>query len=1661
MRAANKVQPLSSLRQTITGRESGLAYQEVPLPDQAPQRHGVIDRILADADAAGPAADIAAAALKNAPVEEIEQRDPQAVLAMLRALMRFGDEKPSGAPAVRLFNPDPGSDGYATQHTVLEIVNDDMPFLVDSVTGALNRNDIRVHLVLHPILEVFRAEDGRIEDLRPRRDGTPPGAARESFIHIEIDRITAADAMQQLRLEVETTLGDVRAAVGDWPAMLSRVDSAVAETKASAVPTGEESRLEAVALLRRMKDDLFTFLGYREYALAEPMTVADDPDGVDAPAQAANEQRLETGGLEVVSGAGLGVLRDDAFHVFDGLRHLDIQESGARAFIRVPEVLLLTKSSRIATVHRPVLMDAIGVRRFNNQGQVVGLRLFVGLFTSVAYQVTPDQIPYLRRKVAYVIESAGFSTADHAGKALTHILNSYPRDELFQIDRHTLYEHAMGILNLQERQRVALFLRRDPLERFVSALVFVPRERYDSTVRRRLQAVLEDGLNARSSVHYTTLDDSPLARVLYVLRTGRDAPPAMDPDELEGAVRDAARAWVDKLQDALIAAHGEERGVHIFHRYRDAFPASYQERFWASEAVDDIAFIEEMVGCGEIGINLYRRTGADACDCRLKLYSCEGQIRLSAIMPILNDFGFNVFAEVPTPVFAGVKSPYWVHDLEATIPGLSIEHFDKIKPLFEEALRRCWLGQTESDGVNQLVIAARLNWREAVLVRAYVRYMKQARFPFDQGYVESTLVKHAAIVADALALFRLRHDPEAQHEHGAGEARRLMQAINAAIEAIASIDEDRLMRGFFGLMQHTLRTNYFQKDSGNHPKPYVAIKVDSKQIHELPEPRPHKEIFVYSPRMEGIHLRGGQIARGGIRWSDRHQDFRTEILGLMKAQMVKNAIIVPVGAKGGFVVKQPPAGGDRQALQQEGIACYKTLIRGLLDVTDNLVGTGEDQRTVPPAQVVRHDGDDPYLVVAADKGTASFSDIANGLSQEYGFWLDDAFASGGSKGYDHKQMGITARGAWESVKRHFRELGKNIQEEPFTAIGVGDMSGDVFGNGMLLSRQTRLLGAFNHLHIFLDPDPDPETSFAERERLFAQGGGSWDSYDESKLSKGGRIYNRSDKKLELTPEIQELLDVHRESLSPPELIRAMLRSEVELLWFGGIGTYVKAARESHADVMDKANDALRVNGYDLKAKVVGEGANLGVTQAGRIEFALRGGCINTDFIDNSGGVDSSDHEVNIKVLLSTAIADAALPAGQRDALLAEMTEDVSRLVLRHNYTQTQALSVMASLGAGALEGQARLIRTLEEEGRITRDLDDLPSDDELRQRLTSRQPLTRPELATLLSHAKNRAFADLLASDLPDSDALASLLYGYFPPQLRERFESVIGKHRLRREIVATIAANQLMDRVRPTFVAETLARTGAGMADVTRAFFITSAVFDLPNIWHGIEALDNKVPAKLQLHLFNRTAELLERQIPWFLLEADQPLHIGAAIDSFRPGVAALCEQVRDLLPAARRAEFDSEKQDLVERGVPDALAHRLAGIRPLFAATDMIRIGHSCAVKTVESARGYYAVGERFGLAALRAQMREFALDSYWDREAAAALIEEMYVHQARITQRILEETPPGFIIDRMNSWMGDRAGIIERIEGLLREVDRSAANKLSVLTLVNRNLRVLVTG
>ena len=1070
--------------------------------------------------------------------EDLLELEPDDLYGAVLAHWRLAHRRQPGEAKVRVYSPRFEEHGWRSRHSIVEIVTDDMPFLVDSVAMELNRNGLVIHLPIHPVIAVRRDEaGGLVEVLPPDADD----GIRESYLHFEVDRQSEPEVLDRLRAEVERILADVKASVEDWSAMREQVRSILAELDERPPPVDEAELAEARALLEWIEDHHFTFVGYRSYDLVQQ-------DGADM--------------LRPVPGTGLGILRQGQTKTASGSFAKLPPE--ARRLAREPHILVLTKANSHSTVHRPSYLDYIGVKRFDEQGEVVGERRFLGLYTSAAYNRNPRDIPVLRRRVAKVLERVGLPRYSHDWKSLLNILETFPRDELFQIADDQLFETAMGILRLEERRRVRLFMWHDDYGRFVSSLVYVPRDRYTTTVRRRIEVVLHEAFPGASFDFQVWLSESVLARLHFIIRLPPGEMPSYDAKELEAKLANVTRSWNDELHSLLLELHGEEEGNALYTSYGEAFPPAYVDDFPARNAVYDIQRMEDLAELGGLNMNLYRPLEAPPGTLRFKLFWADRPLPLSDAVPMLEDMGVEVVEERPYELHPPGQGPVWIHDFGVTYTGEGDVDLSRVRDVFQDAFAAILRGEAESDGFNRLVLRARLTWRQIVVLRAYCKYLRQTRLAFSQAYMEQALASNPQIARWLVELFESRFDP-AQSDSAESRAEELRERLADSIDRVANLDEDRILRSFLGMVEATLRTNYFQQGVDGDPKPYLSLKLDPAQVPSLPKPRPMYEVFVYSPRTEAVHLRGGKVARGGIRWSDRREDFRTEILGLMKAQMVKNAVIVPVGAKGGFVVKQPPAEGGREALMDEVVACYSTMMRGLLDITDNRVGG----KVVPPADVVRYDEDDPYLVVAADKGTATFSDLANSIAQEYGYWLDDAFASGGSAGYDHKKMGITARGAWESVKQLFRETGVDTQSTDFTVIGIGDMSGDVFGNGMLLSRHIRLVGAFNHLHVFLDPDPDPEVGFAERERLFALPRSSWSDYDTAKISEGGGVWPRSAKSIPLSVPVRRALDVQAEALPPNELISAMLRAPVDLLWNGGIGTYVKAARETHADDLER------------------------------------------------------------------------------------------------------------------------------------------------------------------------------------------------------------------------------------------------------------------------------------------------------------------------------------------------------------------------------------------------------------------------------------------------------------------------------------------------------------
>jgi glutamate dehydrogenase len=1538
-------------------------------------------------------ADFFNALFASALPEEILSVRPARLAALAEALHQQVARHARGGSEVVLLDDD------ETRETVLVGINDDRPFLFDSALQAALAHGARIRAAFHPIISV---------------DGRPVSVIALVCNTIASDSERAAVAGGLAEAFTQGAL-----AVRDWRAMLARLDQARAELEA-AMPQGDVA--ESLAFLDWVAANHFTLLGARDYRLVE--------DG-------------HHGRLDPVEGSGLGILAPAGAHVI----HPGIERTGlsapVRAWLDEPQPLIVTKSHARSTVHRRSHMDYIGVKRFDDKGRFAGEHRFVGLFTSNAYSTQPRVIPLLRQKIAAVMARAGLDPNSHDGKALTHILDTFPRDEMFQVSEDELYQIATGILRLGGLPRLKLFLRFDRFDRFVSAILLAPRNRLNAQVIGAIHAHLARALNGRTSAVDTSVDDSPLARIHYIIGRNEGPVPPLDMHALEQHIAGMIETWDDALTTAMCAIHGNHEGARRLETLAPRFSPGYRDHFPAHEGVRDLTVLQELAAAKD-GLNVrarvWRREGDASPALHLKLHVLGDVLPLSASLPVFENLGLKVISEDAFPVSfsagAGWRQDAVILDFAMErADGLAVK-MDTIRRPLEDAFHAVLRGDAENDAFNRLVMGAGLAWRDVTILRAVGRYLRQAAIPFSLAYMAQALIRHPQVAALLVALFHARCAPERKN---GDDPEAIGAAIEAALKGVPSLDDDRIIRRFRNVIENVLRTNFWQPNSDGGLKPYVSIKLDSAKLDELPEPRPWREIFVYSPSVEGVHLRFGPIARGGIRWSDRREDFRTEILGLVKAQQVKNAVIVPVGAKGGFFPKTMPENPSRETFMATGTEAYKTLINALLDITDNLDAHGA---IVPPPHVARPDGDDPYLVVAADKGTATFSDIANAIALERGFWLGDAFASGGSVGYDHKKMGITARGAWEAVKRHFRELGTDIQKQDFTVIGVGDMSGDVFGNGMLLSKHIRLLAAFDHRHIFLDPNADAATGFAERRRLFELPRSSWDDYDRALIGKGGGVFARTLKEIPLSPEVKALLDVDSDTLAPAALIHALLKARTDLLWFGGIGTYIKASSQTNADAGDRANDPVRVDGNQVRARVVGEGANLGVTQLGRIEYARGGGRIDTDAVDNSAGVDTSDHEVNLKILLSGPVRRGEIDEARRNSLLASMTDAVAAHVLADNYNQTLALSVAELTAAQDADAAARFMRDLESRGRLNRAVEFLPSDAAMMTLAHDRKGLTRPELCVLLAYAKLDLDAQMLQSALPDDPALEDLAAGYFPLEAVAAFPGEPARHRLRREIVSTVLVNRIVNLAGPLFAFRMRELSGQSGPDVARGFVMADGAFALSALKQRIDALDGKLDAAVQIRLYAAIADHLRRVTPWFLthVAAEVPLADGIALT--RAGT----EVLRAVTAPDEAAQ--AHIREWRAAGVPEALARDIALLPALAAAPDIALLAHDAGQAPDQVAALYFALGRTMGLDRLRGWSRRLSPPEHWDRLALRRLTENLSATQRGLARKLLAAGGGGETAVRR--WADTNAAALERIDSFTRALEGSGELSIAKLML-----------
>ncbi|URQ99842.1 NAD-glutamate dehydrogenase [Pseudoalteromonas sp. SCSIO 43095] len=1570
----------------------------------------------------------AKALYSNMSKEDLANRNDSDLYGAALSLWNSLEKNTSDDAVIRVFNPEVAKDGWQSSHTIVEIIAKDMPFLVDSVRMAMTRENIASHLLLHSPLKIQRDKNDKISGLSSLKAEQESTSTKTVFF-IEIDRQTDATVIESFKKELESVLVDVSVAVEDWQPIREKLIAVSKSLPKSHKDKNDNEINETVEFLDWLVKDNFTLMGYRQYELS--------------PVQGDYQ-------LKGKMDTSLGLMKNsDAEHT----RLLSELPEVARQEARSSNLLILTKTNSLSRVHRPAYIDYVGVKRFDDKGNVIGEDRFIGLFSSNFYNNSAADVPVLKSKINRIMDMCDFAKGTHAYKAVLNILETYPRDELVQAREHELLEVAMGVLQIQERDMCRLFVRKDAYGRFLSCMVYVPRERYNTALRRETQAILANAFNSDVKVEFTTyFSESTLARTHYTVRV-TDNNIEYNVKDIENNLIEAARTWEDKLQSALLESAGEARGNELNRKYCNAFARSYKEEVLPSAAVVDIEKLEMLNDDNKLEMLFYRpQEEASSNIVRLSLFHKDEPIHLSDVMPMLENFGLRVVGETPYSVKTSDGGINWIMDFSMLIDSKGMADFDKISARFRAALTSVWANRLENDGFNRLVLMGGLTGREASILRAYAKYMRQIGVTFSQTYIESTFANYPHIAAKIVNLFAKKFSVKSPAS--AKTLEKLGLEIYAELENVANLDDDRIIRLYVDMIVATLRTNYFQKDAEGKFKSYISLKIQPSLIPEVPLPVPAFEIFVYSPRVEGVHLRFGKVARGGLRWSDRREDFRTEVLGLVKAQQVKNTVIVPVGSKGGFVCKQLPS--EREAFIKEGQECYKTFIRGLLDITDNI----ERGEVVPAVDVTRHDEDDAYLVVAADKGTATFSDIANGIANEYNFWLGDAFASGGSVGYDHKKMGITARGAWESVKRHFREMDINCQTTDFTAVAIGDMAGDVFGNGMLLSKHIRLQVAFNHLHIFVDPNPDAATSYPERERLFNLPRSSWEDYNKELISSGGGVFSRAAKSITLSPEMKKMLGTKKASMTPNELIKASLMMEFDLLWNGGIGTYIKHSKETDADVGDRANDALRINGKDLGAKVFGEGGNLGATQLGRIEFAAKGGRVNTDFIDNVGGVACSDNEVNIKILLNGLVAEGDLTRKQRDELLYSMTDEVSELVLKDCYRQTHTLSITQSKGTSTLKEKIRFIHALEKEGKLDRAIEFIPTDEELAERAAAGRDLTRPELSVLVSYAKMVLKESLVTDEITENPYYRQLLVKSFPRPLREKFNDAMNNHPLRKEIIATKLANNIVNDMGLNFMVRMNEETGANEAEIALCYSIASEIFQMRETWLSISDLDNKIPSSVQTEMLYQLRRTVRRATRWFLRHRTKAQTIEQSIEAFAPTFADLSENLTKYIVKAESDRIESAREELTQSGVPVEIAQRIVSLSSLFSVMDLTQIAQNSNRKIDMVSHTYFKLGAQMGLHWFLDQITNQPVSNHWQALARASYREELDWQQRTLSEVVLNsfEGDSSDVDGQIEQWMDSQDLLLQRWKQMLTEFKTSQSHDFAKFSVALRELMLL---
>ncbi len=1554
--------------------------------------------------------------------EDLMNFDKEDIVGSSLSFWKLFQKRVSGDSIVQVFNPEYEHNGWHSTHTVIQIICSDIPFLVDSVRMRFNAKGSTIHFLQNNVMGVKRSDDGKLQELAAAEKGN----VREAVMYLEIDRIAADNELDTLKEELLSVLADVQSVVSSYDSVIKEVS----ELGKLIDKESGEGVAECSEFLRWLLNDNFTFLGY------ELLNV-------------------------IAGGKGKGIaLKSESCHgMFIGDAYTEYSQRLSRHCVDSDPLgpLSFSKSPVRSSVHRPAYPDCILVRFTDAKGKLLREARILGLYTSPVYTESPQKIPYLRNKVGWVLEKSGLDLKSHHGKELKQILEAFPRDELFQTPMNQLFQTANDILHIQERRQIKLFIRKDRTNQFATCLLYVPRDVYSTDLREASQEILVKGLGAVDAEFITYFSESVLCRVQFNLLLDPDSPVEYKRDVLLAEITEAACTWEDELKASIIEAEGEVGGNRLIANYRSGFPASYQERFGARTAVVDIEHMETLSTDNRLTMSFYQSVDDTNGHLHFKVYHLGHTLPLSDLIPMLENLGLKVIGEFPYTIRRTKDDVIWIHDFVLDYGSDSVD-VQKINRIFHNAFKQTWLGNAENDHFNRLVIAARLDWRQVAMLRGYARYLKQIRFGLSQQYIAETLTAHVEITQVIVKLFEIRFDPhsslslEAREE----EQKLLADSVLKSLDTVSVLNEDRILRRYLDLIKATLRTNFFKLDENGQPRSYISYKFSPRDIPQIPLPAPLFEIFVYSPQVEGVHLRGGKVARGGLRWSDRQEDFRTEVLGLVKAQQVKNAVIVPVGAKGGFFAKRLPDSNDREAFLAEGISSYRTFIRSLLEITDNLV----DGAVVYPENVVRYDGDDPYLVVAADKGTATFSDIANELAIEHGFWLGDAFASGGSEGYDHKKMGITARGAWVSVQRHFREVGIDVQSETISVLGIGDMAGDVFGNGLLLSKKLAMVAAFNHLHIFIDPNPDVDASWDERNRLFNLPGSSWTDYEEGLISKGGGIFSRGAKSIAISSEMKARFSIAENKLAPTQLITALLKSPVDMIWNGGIGTYIKAQTESHADVGDKANDILRIDGQDLHCRVIGEGGNLGATQLGRVEFSLKGGASNTDFIDNAGGVDCSDHEVNIKILLNEIVANGDMTFKQRNALLGKMTDAVAELVLENNYRQVQAISHAQAEAADRMNEYRRFISHLESQGKLDRVIEYLPNDEALVEREAAGKGLTRPELSLLISYSKGDLKETLLQSSLPDDDYLSREMHTAFPDVLVKKYPDQVNTHRLRREIVATQITNHMINMMGITFVHKLEQSTGADAAEIAKAFIIARDVFGLSHYFEQIEQLDHKVDSSVQLGMMTELIKLGQRATRWFIRMKRNDLVPETAVSHYGPMVQQFFGQFHQQLNQSQSEIWKEGRQVLIDQGVPEELAGIVAGKRYLSASLSISDAADQTGQPLDVAASLFFALGDRLDIGWFIQELGNLEVSNQWQSMARESIRDELNWQLRALTVAILNGAKGKVVVaEQLARWLDTNKPLVDRWDVMLNELRSQGSCELAMFTVSNRELVDLV--